>query len=86
MDKTELLTEIKKDKAFRNALRDTLKVDVYEKEYYNLKEFSVIVGMTPRALKNRRAKGEIKMINEGNEILILKSEVEKFVAKLNKNL
>jgi hypothetical protein len=86
MDKSELLTEIKKDKAFRNALRDTLKVDVYEKEYYNLDEFSVITGLSPLALKNRRKKGLIRMVNEGNEILISKSEVEKFVAHLSKHL
>lgn len=77
---------MKTDKEFRSSVLSLLKLDSLKKEFYNIHELSVITGLSPLALKGRRKRGQIKMINEGNEILISKTEVDRFLKRLNKNI
>lgn len=59
------------------AIRPGLK-----KEFVNLTELALITGLTEGMLKSRRTKGELKMINYGNTIIIPIAEVERFTAWL----
>ena len=52
------------------------------KQFYHIKELSTVTGLSVRALKGRRARGKIKMINNGNDILITVVEVKRFLKNL----
>ena len=54
------------------------------KQYYSLKEVVEITGLSVLALKGRRRRGSIKLINEGNCILMSKDELNKLLEKLNR--
>lgn len=56
------------------------------KQYYTIQELSVITGISVLGLKGRRKRGQIRMINEGNEILIPVTEVNRYLKKLGTNL
>jgi predicted ATP-binding protein involved in virulence len=83
MTKSEFLQAMKTDSEFKEAVRSVLKLEVIQKQYYNLNELSNITGLSPLSLKGRRKRKQIKMLNDGNEILITTKEVERFLRKLN---
>ncbi len=55
------------------------------KQFYNIQELSVITGITVLGLKGRRKRGKVKMFNDGNEILITVTEVNRYLKKLGQN-
>ena len=57
-----------------------------EKQFYHVKELSQITGLSVLALKGRRKRGSLIMINEGNELLVPTSEVIRFINYLKKQL
>lgn len=57
-----------------------------KKLFYHITELAYMTGLSIRALKGRRERGQIKMINEGNEILIEAKEVDRFISSLNNHL
>ena len=54
------------------------------KQYYSLNEVVEITGLSVLALKGRRKRGSIKLVNEGNCILMAKAELDRLLSKLNK--
>lgn len=83
MTKEQFIQEMKTDSQFKAAVCAVLKLEVITKEFYNLNELSYITGLSPLALKGRRKRKQIKMLNDGNDVLISKKEVDRFLRKLN---
>ncbi len=55
------------------------------KQFYNIQELSVITGISVLGLKGRRKRGKVKMINDGNEILITVTEANRYLKRLGQN-
>ena len=56
------------------------------KAFYSLKEVSHLTGITFLGLKGRQKRGTLKCVNEGNVVLVPKSEVERLLDKLKRQL
>lgn len=82
--RNELFILINQDKPTKQALIELIQSVRVEKKFYSLDEVSHITGLTKLALKGRRKRGTVKMINEGNCILIHRDEVNRLIEKLNK--
>ena len=54
-----------------------------EKEYYHIKEVKQITGISVDALKGRRKRGNLELVNDGNVLLMHKDELNRILHKLN---
>lgn len=53
------------------------------KEYYHVKEISQITGLTVDAIKGRRKRGTLELVNDGNVLLMHKDELSRILKKLD---
>ena len=70
------------DAKFEERIKDLIyelgQVKPPEKEFYNIEEVAIMLGLTISGLKARRKSGKIEMVNEQNAILVHKKELERY--------
>ena len=70
------------DAKFEERIKDLIyelgQVKPPEKEFYNIEEVAIMLGLTISGLKARRKSGKIEMVNEQKAILVHKKELERY--------
>jgi hypothetical protein len=87
---SELITQFKQE--VKDEILNELKADFTQlkesrgvsKLYYSIKEVSELTGLTFNAVKGRQRRGTLKVVYEGQTPLIPSDEVNKLVARLDR--